>query len=394
MNVLHVLYQSHPDISGSSIRSKSLVESQYEAGIRPVVVTSPFQQGYDKNVSIENINNIKYYRTNKKDYGKIGQKKNLAVLVSKLLSGFSFYKKVREIAKSEQIDIIHAHAMFYCGITAWLVAKKMNIPFVYEIRSVWEENENYSSNILRKIFRFLEHYVSLKANAVVVINQSLKDKFLNSNSKIYVVPNAINDRLISINKTMSVPHVDEQKIFPRFGYVGSLNKYEGLDYVIKAFALLDANGIHPTVNIFGEGPMMEELVKLKNKHSLSFVNILGSVAYEKINDAFSEIDCIINYRIKLNITNTVTPLKPLEALAYKKLFIGSDVNGIKELLSDFNGLLLVKSNSVIELSKVIQDVYTNFEKYYNNINEGFEYVKYRTWSVNASRYKEIYSKLL
>ena len=45
MKVLHVLYQSYPNISGSSTRSRSIVRAQKSLGIEPIVITSPFQEG-------------------------------------------------------------------------------------------------------------------------------------------------------------------------------------------------------------------------------------------------------------------------------------------------------------------------------------------------------------
>ena len=43
MKVLHILYQSLPNISGSSIRSRDILNNQLKIGVKPIVVTSPFQ---------------------------------------------------------------------------------------------------------------------------------------------------------------------------------------------------------------------------------------------------------------------------------------------------------------------------------------------------------------
>ena len=63
MKVLHILYQSLPNISGSSIRSRDMLNNQIKIGLKPIVVTSPFQNSKTNGKSIEEIDGIKYYRT-------------------------------------------------------------------------------------------------------------------------------------------------------------------------------------------------------------------------------------------------------------------------------------------------------------------------------------------
>ena len=63
MKVLHILYQSLPNISGSSIRSRDILKNQLKIGVKPIVITSPFQNPKTNGKSFEEIDGIKYYRT-------------------------------------------------------------------------------------------------------------------------------------------------------------------------------------------------------------------------------------------------------------------------------------------------------------------------------------------
>ena len=63
MKVLHILYQSLPNISGSSIRSRDILKNQLKIGVKPIVITSPFQNPKTNGKSFEEIEGIKYYRT-------------------------------------------------------------------------------------------------------------------------------------------------------------------------------------------------------------------------------------------------------------------------------------------------------------------------------------------
>ena len=63
MKVLHILYQSLPNISGSSIRSRDVLNNQIKIGLEPIVITSPFQNSKRDGDSVEKIDGVKYYRT-------------------------------------------------------------------------------------------------------------------------------------------------------------------------------------------------------------------------------------------------------------------------------------------------------------------------------------------
>ena len=145
MKVLHILYESYPHISGSCTRSNSIIQAQKRAGILPIVITSPFQKGID-NTEYDLIEGIKYYRTyiNNEDF-ELYKKKSLKVRFMKLLSIISFIKQVREVAKKENVDIIHSHAIFFCAISGIFASKSLGIPNLYEIRSAWIDNSRFKA---------------------------------------------------------------------------------------------------------------------------------------------------------------------------------------------------------------------------------------------------------
>ena len=61
MKVLHILYQSLPNISGSSIRSRDILNNQLKIGIKPIVITSPFQNPFEKGKVVELHNGVTYH---------------------------------------------------------------------------------------------------------------------------------------------------------------------------------------------------------------------------------------------------------------------------------------------------------------------------------------------
>ena len=60
----------------------------------------------------------------------------------------------------------------------------------------------------------------------------------------------------------------------------------------------------------------------------------GRVPHQEVNDYYSLIDVFVCPRLKMRLTDLVTPLKPLESMAMGKAVLASDVGGHKELIDN------------------------------------------------------------
>jgi glycosyltransferase involved in cell wall biosynthesis len=225
----------------------------------------------------------------------------------------------------------------------------------------------------------------LFANHIVVINNSLKSQLQKRlflmRMNMTVVENAIDLERVKISKLNKNNFV--------FGYIGTLSPIEGLDLLIKAFNNLK---IKNKLLIFGDGIELEKLKKLANGNNK--IEFKGIVSNDQISQAYDQVDVIINPRIKSYLTDTVTPLKPLEAMVYKKLVLVSDVGGMKELVkNEFNGIVF-KSDSFKEIKNIILEV-INRNDLDKIIENGYRYIKEkRNWKVNAKKYYVIYENLI
>jgi glycosyltransferase involved in cell wall biosynthesis len=394
VRILHIAYQSLPNISGSSIRSRDIFSSQKEIGLDPVVITSPFQNGIS-NSDFDEIDGIKYYRTYNNNSSDLvsEEKSGLLKRVKKLISFISFFKKVNRLYKIEKPDLIHAHATFYCAFAAIYLKKKYKVPICYEVRSLWEEREvKGASGLLEKvqpkIIRELETFCMKRVDQVIVINKNLKQNLESRAIKnIKIVPNAVNISLIENSRPI-------KKEFLSFGYIGSVSPIEGLHLIAQVWKNIQRDGFKNQFKVYGQGSYLNEFEKLIEDLNLKNIKCHGSIDSNEIKNAFKNIDVIINPRIKSKISDTVTPLKPLEAMAYKKLVIASDVGGMKELITDKTTGILFEHDSVESLEKEIRSIITKgvdeeiITKAYNFIlNE-------KSWISNARTYNKIYKKIL
>jgi glycosyltransferase involved in cell wall biosynthesis len=401
LKVLHVLYQSLPQVSGSSIRSRDIMLSQKEVGIEVLAITAPFQNSISKK-GIDIINDIKYIRTSRNTKNSITDlRKGVLQRIYRVFSILIFSQKLFNTIKKEKPDVLHAHAMFFCALPSLVMGKVFNIPVVYEFRSLWMYQKTNSRNkgfINKKIEIFLIHieiFCLKKAAHAVILNENLKEFIFSKTRYTFkntIINNAVNTSLIKVLKASITPISRKDFVF---GYVGTITEYEGLEFLIQAFQELYDDGFKYKLIIYGKGVNKQSIQEQINTRSdINTISYKGAIAPSEVYKAFSEIDVIINPRLNTPKTNSVTPLKPLEAMAYEKLFIGSDVRGIKEIVPQGTGFLFSSENKD-DLKKVVKKVASLSPQDKNRYKKGALafVVSQKSWLQNAKKYKEIYTSL-
>ena len=401
MKVLHVLYQSLPQVSGSSIRSRDIMLSQKEVGIEVLAITAPFQNSISKK-GLDIIDDITYIRTSRNTKNSITDlRKGVLQRIYRVFSILIFSQKLFSTIKKEKPDLLHAHAMFFCAIPSLVLGKVFNIPVVYEFRSLWMYQKTNSRNkgfINKKIEIFLIHveiFCLKKAAHAVILNENLKEFIFSKTNKPFkntIINNAVNTSLIEKLKASITPISRKDFVF---GYVGTITEYEGLEFLIQTFQELYDDGFKHKLVIYGKGVNKQSVQDQINARSdINTISYKGAIAPSEVYKAFSEIDVIINPRLNTPKTNSVTPLKPLEAMAYEKLFIGSDVRGIKEIVPQGTGFLFSSENRN-DLKKVVKKVASLSPQDRNrHKKEALDFVvSHKSWLQNAAKYKEIYTTL-
>ena len=393
MKILHVLYQSIPNTAGSSIRSRDLINSQLKNGITPVVITSPFQPPLEVDLKKENIEGVIYYRTFSNNSNEIVAEGNtsLVIQLKKIIQLVKFTRTVYEVSKKEKVQLVHAHAMFFCAIAALITSFRLKIPMAYEVRSLWEERykrKNIFKHVIFSIITYLETFSMYYSDRIVVINNALKDniskRYFLKNKIISIVPNAVDVSNIKIIEKKNKDLV--------FAYIGTLSPIEGLDLLIKVFNQLHADGLTNKLIFYGDGIERKNLELLALNNPL--IQFKGSFLPSQVSQVYSNVDIVVNPRISNLLTNSVTPLKPLEAMAYRKLVIASDVGGMHELINNEKTGFLFKAESESALKKIIIDVLRNKKINVVIDNAHNEILENRNWQLNSHKYTKIYNDLI
>ena len=121
----------------------------------------------------------------------------------------------------------------------------------------------------------------------------------------------------------------------------------------------------------------------------------GQVPHRDVADLYEAIDLLVYPRLPMRLTDMVTPLKPLEAMALGKLFVASDVGGHKELVRDRETGVLFEAGRADALAECIVSVMEDpiLQRRLREQGPGF-IERERTWARVVPRYREVYARVL
>ena len=308
------------------------------------------------------------------------------------------------LASAQKIrpSVIHAASNHSVGFPAAMVARALNVPFVYEMRGLWALSRAAKDSEYRMGDRFqlemaLERHVAMAADHVIAITDGLRAQLIEwgiPEEKISLAPNCVDSKTFTIkprHKQLERAHMLNGKTV--IGYVGSLAQYEGLDYLLEAVSYLPLpikNKI--SVLIVGDGQMRSTLEAKASELGLSqIVKFTGKVPLEQVNDYYSLIDIAPFPRISAEVCEMISPLKPLEAMAMGSVVLASNVRAIAEhVISDKNGVLFKKEDSR-DLSHKLRALIEDRDLAKRLSQSGRTWVEnYRSWDRMASVIGSVY----
>lgn len=180
------------------------------------------------------------------------------------------------------------------------------------------------------------------------------------------------------------------------GFIGSFYAYEGLPLLLQALALIRQQHPEVTLLLVGGGPddalIRQKVIDLDLQDR---VVLTGRVPHEVVQDYYGLVDIFVYPRLSMRLTELVTPLKPLEAMAQGKLVIASDVGGHRELIDNGRTGVLVRPDSAEALSQGVTELLNKRDSWQAMRIAGRKFVEQeRNWAASVARYKGVYGGLL
>jgi glycosyltransferase involved in cell wall biosynthesis len=121
----------------------------------------------------------------------------------------------------------------------------------------------------------------------------------------------------------------------------------------------------------------------------------GRVPHDEVQDYYNLVDIFVYPRLSMRLTDLVTPLKPLEAMAQGRLVLASDVGGHRELIRDGETGQLFHAGSIEDLQRVALDMLRDRAGWQAQREAGRRFVvTERTWAASVARYRDVYAAAL
>ena len=398
--ILHVLDHSLPLHSGYTFRTRAILKAQEAAGLEVRGITS---QRHNLEAEWESPreehDGLTFHRT--------AGTPNGPVLVSEFKEMAALSASIQELSKEWMPDIIHAHSPALNGGAAWRASQALGVPLVYEIRAFWEDaavgnRTGTEGSAKYKLTRSLETQVANRADALFTICDGLREDLIKRGipgGKIGVMPNGVDLTLFGDPPPRDDGLASElgiAKDAPVIGYIGSFYDYEGVDDLIAAMPMLRERHPQARLLLVGAGEMDAQwraaAAALPEPGAVIFT---GRVPHAEVERYYSLIDVLAYPRKHSRLTDLVTPLKPLEAMAQRRIVAASNVGGHRELITHGETGFLFPPDDPAACACALADMLDARERWDGVRIRGLNHVRDRhDWHTNARRYLDVYHLLL
>ncbi|MEQ1725117.1 MAG: TIGR04063 family PEP-CTERM/XrtA system glycosyltransferase [Sphingopyxis sp.] len=404
--VLHILDHSLPAQSGYSFRTRAIIKAQEALGWEVAGVTSQRQPlvGVTKQTpplpSAPDVieDGIRFFRTNGVSSGpspfrEWREVRALAARIDEVVAGF-------------RPDILHAHSPVLTTLAAQRVARRHGLPLLYEIRAFWEDaavgnGTGREGTAKYRLTKWLETRAVRSADGVAVICEGLRADLIARGidpAKIMVSPNGVDLDLFGAPVPRDAALAKRLGLSqgPLLGFIGSFYDYEGLDILIAAMPALVAAMPDVRLLLVGGGPMEAAWRAQASASAVAErIHFIGRVPHETVESYYSLIDVLVYPRKAMRLTELVTPLKPLEAMAQGKLVAASNIGGHRELIEDgVTGTLFAPDDPAalaVTVARLLAAPHLWDER---RATARLFVERDRNWSSNIRRYEPVYQHLL
>lgn len=394
--ILHVLDHSLPLHSGYTFRTRAILRAQIARGwdVRGITGYRHSAQGPLEEV----VDGLRFHRTP-------GAPATGNPLIREWRDIAAHAAAVDALVRNWQPDIIHAHSPVLNGIAAQRVAKRHAIPLVYEIRAFWEDaavgNGTGTEGSPRYwLTRQFETHAVRAADAVVVICEGLRSDLIARGvdaAKIVVSPNGVDmdqfgapvARDPALTATLGLEGADV------VGFIGSFYDYEGLDDLIAAMPRLVRARPRAKLLLVGGGPCEQALRDQALASPFAdHIVFVGRVPHDAVEHYYAQVDVLAYPRKAMRLTDLVTPLKPLEAMAQGRLVAASSVGGHRELIEDGVTGTLFAPDDPAAIAAALGGLFADRAMWDGRRLAARAFVeRERNWSSNILRYEPVYQRL-
>ncbi|MDC5698346.1 glycosyltransferase family 4 protein [Intrasporangium calvum] len=399
---LHLLINSLPwTQSGYSLRSHAILKAQAAAGMTVEAMTRigyPVVVGLPHARDVDVVDGITYRRV---------VPRSLAATPAERLE--QTVEAVVERGRKFGATVLHTTTHYPNALTAQAAAESLGVPWVYEVRGQLEkswlarrppEDQARAATSERYLLaRARETEMALAADHVVTLSTALRDDLVAQGvpaERISLVPNAVDAALLDRSETpveaRAALGLPEDGFW--VGSVSSIVDYEGFDVLVHAVALLRSEGLPVRLAIAGDGVARPGLSRLAERLGIADAVVLpGRVPPSEAVRWHQALDAFVVPRLDTEVCRTVTPLKPIEAMALGRPVVASDLPALAEVVESPGTGLVAPAGDASALAAALSRLAADADLVARLGAGGHRFARTRTWAAQAETYRAIYEGL-
>lgn len=402
MKILHVFDHSLPEHTGYTFRSFNILKEQRARGWSTAQMTTP--KHTLPSAATESIEGFLLYRTPALPAlpAALPGVRDAAVVLAA-------QTRLAEVARIEQPDIIHAHSPVLNALAALVVGRRLGIPVVYEIRGFWEDaavdhGTTREGSLRYRAQRALETFAVRHVDAVMAICEGIRGDLIGrgfARERITLIPNAVDVESFEFRGGETRPEDALKAALGLSGctvlaFIGSYYAYEGLDLLIESLPRMLAKRSDLALLLVGGGPEEEKLKQLADASGVADrIRFVGRVPHGEVARYYDLADLLVYPRHRMRLTDLVTPLKPLEAMARGRIVVASDVGGHRELIQPGRTGWMFRADDPDSLARTVLDALDGRHLWPAMRAAARRFVELeRTWRASVSRYEPVYAGVL
>jgi glycosyltransferase involved in cell wall biosynthesis len=408
---VYVLHNSLPYSSGGyATRSLGVATGLVQRGHNVVCVTRPgFPLDMKRELApvdvplVAEIDGVPYQRVSEPSRYGLPEYKYVLAAADRLEAEFRRLDPAFVLAASNYVT----------GLPSLIAARRLGIPFIYEVRGLWEitrmsRDPAFGESISFDVQRHIEGTLARAADHVFTLTEAMREELIDRGveaERITLLPNSVDaarfqpaGRDETLAASLGIPGN-----VPVIGYVGTFVVYEGLEELAAACVQLHRKGHDFRLLLVGNenasgqelGPITEEILKVVREGGIESKLILtGRVPHDQVESYYSLIDVCPFPRKPWPVCEMVSPMKPLEALALQKAVVVSSVRALAEMVEDGRTGVVFEKGSVSSMADAMEGLINNPQRRRELGEAGREWVmRERAWSQVAERIEAVLAAL-
>lgn len=298
-------------------------------------------------------------------------------------------------------EVVIAASNHTNAMPALIAARRLGIPFIYEVRGFWEITQmsrdlGFVDTPAFWMHKILETEICNKSECVFTLTSSMREELIRrgvESEKIQILPN-------SCDINYFTPSNKDKKLLQKFnipasavviGYIGTFVDYEGLEDLVAACAILKDRGhkfrllLVGSENVYGKknGKITAKINEIAKLNGFSDWLIMpGRLPHEEVYDYYTLIDVVPIPRKPWPVCEMVSPMKPLEALAMEKAVVVSNVRALTDIIMHNKTGLCFEKNDITSLANELESLINDKNKREQLGKSGREWIiQERTWEL-------------